>query len=132
MKKYLSSILIILAFFIEEVPQSSCITTYLGIELTEDISDVNCDNGTITDFQLSFHCDKKTLNRIVKKFNLTRDGKGIIINAKQYSWWNKSVIEELRIKYITKTVRNKHCSGPWMELFYDKKHSKIYIIRYWL
>jgi len=82
----------------------------LGIEITEDVKDINYVEFFIYQYQMSFYCSQKTMLKIVKKLNLEMDSLNTSINifANEYSWWQYSDFDSVKYIYRTKIYPNRH------------------------
>ena len=110
--------------------------TKIGIEITEDIKEINCVELYSSDYQMAFYCNQNTLAKIVDKLDLEQktltlpDNRYIINIGNEYLWWQNNELESIKVVYRTKRYPNTKGGGPWIEIYYNKGISKLFLIRY--
>ncbi len=104
--------------------------TRIGIEITEDIKEINCIELYSLNYQMAFYCNQKTLTKIVNKLDLEQDTLHYIYFGTEYLWWQYSELESMKVVYRTKRYPNTREGGPWIKIYYNKNISKLFIVRY--
>ena len=135
-----TTLLIVLVFFqlifqIDDEPnRHNCFSKYIGVEMTDDVKQINCFESSELNYQMSFSCNSKTLKKIINKLDLIRDRKGSYEDLKhifnEYDWWKHENLKSVKQIYKSNTKKQGHISGRWIVLYYDKTNSILYISRF--
>jgi len=109
-----------------------CFKKRIGIPVSDDVSDIHCDNGSVYQFQMTLKCNKETLKKIVDKLNLVKDKtsySGLQHIFKEYDWWKHKDLQTIKNTYKSKSDKVVN-DGPWYFLAYDESQSRLYLARY--
>lgn len=78
-------------------------------------------------YQLSFECEQKVVDKIVKELNLVvNDDKMGVSLANDFDWWNDEYVKQLTIKYWKVNETNDYYKFLW----FDSENKKAYYLEF--
>ena len=126
--------MIFLAPFARNIDNEGDIANFekcLSMHYTDDIKDYHYVGSGCYSFQMTFVCSPSTFDTLKVKMDLVRKKNEYIPHVyKEHKWWKHDDIIGIKYEYSPRQIKHRHGGGPWTEVFYNKKHSKVYIGRF--